>query len=154
VSDFTGWDDASILKDLTNNQEGTFQHSSEIDWNAPMIDSEDIGNLTEHLGLDKRQAVDCNNRPGNINEIAICGPRFPGMATRSNDRWGPAWDAMPQWNHARLNSVERSCYPEFADNDPNGPGSGPNPGLPSSASSGQAVGKCHPIPQTPAWPPN
>jgi hypothetical protein len=134
-----GRDEASMLRDLTENQEGTTVDASTIDWNAPYIHHSDVGNLTAHLGLDKRQAVDCANRPGDVNGNAICGPRFVDMGSRTDDRWGPAVEAMPQFNHAKYNGIERSCYPSFADNN-NGNGDGPNPGIDADAAQGRAVG--------------
>jgi len=134
------WDSAAIIDDLSKNQEGTYVHNSAIDWNAPAIDNRDIANLTA-LGLHKRQEVDCNNRPGDISGIAICGSRFIDMGGRDDDKWGPALEAMPQWNHARLNDVERSCYPESGANPA---GDGPNEGLRSDLGAGVAVGKSYP----------
>jgi hypothetical protein len=136
VNDLSNWDDASILKDLAENQEGTFQSLSEIDFNAPQIDHRDIGNLTAHLGLEKRQNG-CGNRPGDVSGIAICGTDFVDMGSKG---WGPALAAMPQYNHARLNDVEKSCYPESA---ANANGDGPNPGIQDSFGAGVAVGRCH-----------
>jgi hypothetical protein len=132
VSELKDRDEASIIRDLIEKPEGPYIEASEINYNAPFIHSSDVGNLTTHLGLDKRQAVDCANRPGNVNGIAICGPRFVDMGARVDDRWGPAVEAMPQFNHARYNNVERSCYPSFADNN-NGNGDGPNAGISADA---------------------
>jgi hypothetical protein len=123
-----GRDEASLLRALTHDQEGTYMDVSEINHNARFVHSSDVGNLTAHLGLDKRQDDYCVNRPGNVNDIAICGPRFVDMGSRTNDHWGPAVEAMPQFNHARYNDVERSCYPSFADNN-NGNGDKPNEGI-------------------------
>jgi hypothetical protein len=120
-----------MLRDPTENREGNHDVST-IDWNAPHVHHSDVGNLTAHLGPNKRQAVDCANRPGTVNDIAICGSRFVDMGSRIDDRWGPAVEAMPQFNHARYNDVERSCYPSFADNN-NGNGDGPNPGISADA---------------------
>jgi hypothetical protein len=100
--------------------------------NAPYILSSDVGNLTAHFGLDKRQSGDCGERPAN----SICGPDFVDMG---NKGWGPALAAMPQWNHARLTAGERSCYPENAKN---AAGDGINPGLPRGDST-LPVGRCH-----------
>jgi len=109
-----------VVNDAFEPQEGTFQSFSEVESNVPYILSSDVGNLTAHVGLEKRQA--CGGGQPNAN--AICGPDFVDMG---NKGWGPALAAMPQWNHARLNSVEQSCYPEDAKN---AAGNGQNPGLP------------------------
>lgn len=94
----------------TNTFEELVRRSEAGYYNATGIDSSDLDTLDAALGLRKR-AVDCNNRPNDINGIAACGPRFLDMA---NNGWGPAVEAMPQFDSARLDSGHFSCYPEFA----------------------------------------